>query len=189
VRALRGQLMLRWLSERRRALAVVAPRSAEGAAVIACNLAISFTQMGERTLLIDANMRAPEVHALFGIEQSLGLSALLAGRSQFEQVVSPVAPFDQLSVITAGVLPPNPHELLCAIRFSYLMETAPAAFDVVIVSVPALLDYPDGQMIASKTSGTLMVTRRHLTHLSDVHSARLLLEPTGSELVGVVINN
>lgn len=189
VRALRGQLSLRWFSDRRKTLAVVAARHAAGTSVVAANLAIAFAQLGERTLLIDANLRRPAQHDLFGISRPDGLSYLLAGRGQFKQVLSSVEPFHSLKVLCAGALPPNPHELLSTVGFSYLTETAPAAFDVVIIDAPPLLEYPDAQVIAARAGGCLLATRRHQTSLGDVEVAKRQLDPTGAAVVGVVLND
>ncbi len=189
LRALRGQLTLRWFNDRCKTLAVVAARHAAGASGVAANLALAFAQLGERTLLIDANLRRPVQHELFGIARPDGLSRLLAGRSQFKQALSPIAPFASLAVLCAGAPPPNPHELVSSVGFSYLIETAPALFDVVIVDAPPLLEYPDAQVIAARAGGCLLVTRRHRTSLADVERAKQQLEPTGAALVGAVIND
>jgi protein-tyrosine kinase len=187
-RVLRGHLMLTWFSERRRALAITSTRASEGSSVVAANLALAFAQLGERTLLIDANLRRPMQHDLFGVNPSAGLSSLLMGRLQFKQALCTVAPFNALSVLCAGISPPNPHELLSAVSFTWLLETATAGFDVVIVDAPPLLEYPDAQVIAARTCGCLLTTRRNSTSLRDVEDAKRILQPTGAAIVGSVIN-
>jgi receptor protein-tyrosine kinase len=189
IRVLRGHLMLTWFNERRRALAITAPRHSHGTSVIAANLAIAFAQLGERTLLIDANLRRPSLHSLFGIRAAEGLSYLLTGRYEFKPLLRAVEPFKTLAVLCAGIPPPNPHELLSSLSFSWLMETAAAAFDVIIVDAPPLLEYPDAQVIAARAGGALMVTRRHRTTLSDVLEAKRVLEPASAALVGSLIND
>ncbi len=187
-RVLRGHLMLTWFSERRRALTIASTRRSEGASVIAANLAVAFAQLGERTLLIDANLRRPAQHELFGLNTSDGLSSLLMGRLQFKQALCAVEPFHSLAVLCAGISPPNPHELLSSVSFSWLMETATAAFDVIIVDAPPLLEYPDAQVVAARTGGCLLTTRRHATSLRDVEEAKRIIEPTSAAIVGSVIN-
>jgi protein-tyrosine kinase len=189
IRALRGHLMLTWFNESRRALAIAAPRHSQGTSVIAANLAIAFAQLGERTLLIDANLRRPSQHGLFGIPASEGLSYLLTGRYQFKQLLCSVSPFKTLTVLCAGIPPPNPNELLSSVGFSWLMETATAAYDVIIVDSPPLLEYPDAQVIAARVGGALLVTRRHRSSLSDVIAAKHMLEPASAALVGSLIND
>jgi protein-tyrosine kinase len=189
IRVLRGQLALRWFDDRRKTLVVAAARAGSGSSVIAANLAIAFAQSGERTLLIDANLRRPAQHRLFSVGAVEGLSGLLAGRGNFKDLLQVVEPFGSLALLCAGASPPNPHELLSTVRFSYLIETAPAAFDIVIVDAPPLLECPDGQVVAARAGGCLLVARRHRTSLADVEEAKRQLEPTGAAVVGAVLND
>ena len=189
IRGLRGQLELRWFDDRRKTLVVAAPRAGCGTSVVAANLAIAFAQLGERTLLIDANLRRPAQHTLFGLEAVEGLSSLLAGRSSFKELLRRVEPFNALAVLCAGAKPPNPHELLSTVGFTYLIETVPAAFDIIIVDAPPLLECSDGQIAAARAGGCLLVARRHRTSLADMENAKQQLEPTGSSVVGVVLND
>jgi len=189
IRSLRGHLMLSWFDDRRRALAITAPRRSQGSSVIAANLAIAFAQLGERTLLIDANLRHPSQQALFGLPEDDGLAHLLSGRAQFKQVLRPVQPFEALTILAAGVPAPNPHELLSSISFSWLVESAAATFDVIILDTPSLLDYPDAQVVAARTGGCLLSTRRHTTTLQDVEAAKRIMEPAGAMIVGSLIND
>ncbi|MFL6602480.1 MAG: chain length determinant protein tyrosine kinase EpsG [Steroidobacteraceae bacterium] len=189
VRGLRSQLALRWFDDRRKILAVAAPRGGGGSSVVAANLAIAFAQLGERVLLIDANLRRPVQHTLFGIGAVEGLSGLLAARGAFRDSLRVVEPFATLAVLCAGAIPPNPHELLSSVGFAYLVETAPAAFDIVIVDSPPLLEYSDGQLIAARAGGCLLVARRHQTSLTDIEDAKTQLEPTGAAVVGAVLND
>jgi chain length determinant protein tyrosine kinase EpsG len=187
LRTLRAQLMLRWFGDKRKCLAVAAARSGEDSSTLAANLAIVFAQLGERTLLIDANLRAPAQHQLFGQPSAAGLSSLLTGRCEFDDTVIPIAPFERLSLICAGATPPNPQELLCGVSFSYLIETAPAWFDVVIIDTPPLLECADAQVVAGLVGGCLLVAHRDQTRLDDVEAAKQQLAPAGAQLVGAVL--
>jgi len=189
IRGLRSELSLRWFAERGKALTVISPREDCGSSIIAANLAIAFAQLGESTLLIDADLRNPTQHEIFGIGNGDGLSSVLAGRSQIASSLNAVAGFDHLAVLCAGIIPPNPHELLCTVNFAYLIETAPPGFDVVIVDAPPMLDYPDAQMISARTRAVLLSARRHKTSLADLEHCKTQLAPTGCALLGVVIND
>jgi protein-tyrosine kinase len=186
LRKLRTQLSMRWFGSHR-TLAVVSAREGEGASAIAANLAIVFAQVGERTLLIDANFRTPRQHQLFGLRTETGLSTVLAERMPFADALSPIDLFDNLSVLCTGPIPPNPQELLQRVSFSYLMKTAPEGYDVIIVDTPPLLDYADAQTIVARTGGCLLAMRRHATKVADVEQARSLLVPTSATLLGTVI--
>ena len=187
LRALRTQLMLRWFKDRSKVRAVVAPRSNTGTSILAANLAVVFAQLGERTLVIDANLRRPSQHLLFGIKGKLGLSGVLAGRGSIKEAPQVIHPFENLHVIGAGPTVPNPQELLGRTAFSYVIETTPAAFDVVIVDCPPILEYADAQLIAARSKGCLVVTRRHRTKITDAKLTESQLAQTGAMLVGTAI--
>ncbi len=188
VRLLRSELTLRWFNERQKAIVVTAARGGDGSSVVAANLAISFAQLGERTLLIDANFRAPLQHQLFAVQNRTGLSTILTGRGKPGDALVVIPAFTNLSLIPAGPAPPNPQELLGRLAFSYLIETAPANFDFVIIDTPPILDFADAQVAASVASGCLLVTRRHRTRIADIKLAKAKLAPTSAQLVGTVIN-
>jgi protein-tyrosine kinase len=187
IRELRSQLQLRWFNEEHNALAVVSARKRAGCSQLAANLAIAFAQLGERTLLIDANFRRPAQHALFNGPPGIGLSNYLGGRCDVQEVLTPIAPFADLHVIFAGTQPPNPQELLSRDSFRHLLETASANFDAVIVDTPPVLEYADAQIVAAAVGGCLFATRRHKTRVADVASAKARFAPTRAVLLGTAI--
>lgn len=187
IRGLRSQLRLTWLDDKRCVIVVTAPRAKQGASTMAANLAIVFAQSGERTLLIDANMRAPSQRSLFGLNSSPGLAGLLSGRVSPKEATLGVAPIPTLAVLCAGMTPPNPQELLDGLRFSYLVETAPSSFDIVIIDTPPLLECADALLVASRVGGCLLVTPRHRTKLQDANQAKMNISQAGVRLIGAVI--
>lgn len=189
VRTLRSQLTMRWLDEAHRAFAVVAPRSAEGASVLAANLAIAFAQLGESTLLIDADMRSPQQHHLFGLDPTNGLAGILGGRINLQEALSQIEPFHNLSVLCAGTAVPNAQELLCRNSFAYLMNVVTSSFDVVILDAPALLQYADALIIATAAQGCIIAARRNVTRMADVESAQARLAPCKVRMIGAVLHD
>jgi protein-tyrosine kinase len=187
LRELRSQLQLRWFNEKNNTLAVVAARRRSGCSHLAANLAIAFAQLGQRTLLIDANLRRPSQHALFNGAPGVGLSNLLVGRCELDEVLTPVAPFADLKVIYAGTQPPNPQELLSRAPFRYLLEMASKSFDAIIIDTPPILEFADAQIVAAATGGCLLTTRRHRTRVVDVESAMARFAPTGAAVLGTAI--
>lgn len=187
LRELRSQLLLRWSEEQQKSLAVISPRKRSGCSRLAANLAIVFAQLGERTLLIDANLRRPSQQVLFGVPPGAGLSNFLAGRSELEDVLRPVEPFENLHVLCAGTQPPNPQELVSRVTFRYLLEAAPTNFDVVIIDTPPILEFADAQIIAGAAGGCLLSARRHRTRLADIERARAKFAPTPALLLGTAI--
>jgi len=188
LRTLRSELLLRWFGRGNSALAVVEARLGHGCSVLAANLAVTFAQLGERTLLIDANLRAPTQHTLFGLAAEHGLVDFIKGREGPDKVFAEVPGFSCLSVMCAGALPLNPQELLGHVSFGYLMETAAANYDVVIVDAPPILECADAQLIAARARGVLLATKRHRTRLTDAVRVKSRLEPAGAVLLGAVID-
>src|SRR6185369_7748835 len=121
LRELRSQLILRWFGDQR-ALAVLGARAEDDADTVAANLAITMAQLGEPTLIIDANLRAPRQHELFGLKSVFGLSDLLRNRDVHDQAILPVQAIDNLHVLCAGAIPTNPQELVSRTPFQYLMK-------------------------------------------------------------------
>ena len=188
-RMLRSQLMLRWFNHGHKILAIGGPRTGSGASTLVANLAISFSQLGERTLLLDANFRRPAQHSLFGLSAEVGLADVLLGRSSVEKAIVTIAQLNGLAVLCAGPMPPNPHELLSSRALQYLLDLAREIYDIVILDTPPVLGYADAQMIAARANGYLLVTRRHRTRLNDVSAVQERLAPTGATLLGAVVND
>ena len=193
LRAVRSQLMLRWFNTdpTHKVLAVVSPGKAEGRSFVAANLAIVFAQQGERTLLIDADLRAlpsRSQHALFKMDKSAGLSGILAGRVGLEAAL-PVPSLSGLSVLPAGAVPPNPQELLGRGAFGNLLHTASQHFDVIIIDTPAGGDYSDAEIIASRAGAALLVARKNKSLLPQAATMVRRLQDSGVALVGSVLND
>jgi chain length determinant protein tyrosine kinase EpsG len=186
LRELRSQLILRWFNDHR-TLAVLAASADDGADVVAANLAIAMAQLGEPTLLIDANLRYPRQHELFGLRPSVGLSDLLQNRDVHADALLPVPAVENLHVLCAGSVPINPQELLSRTPLIYLMKTLPERYHAVIVATPPALAYADSQIVAARARGCLLVTRRHRTRLADVARVKAQLEPGHVVLLGGVI--
>jgi protein-tyrosine kinase len=188
LRALRSQLILRWLNNaERKVLAVTSAERGEGRSWLAANLATMFAQLGERTLLIDADMRHPRQHRLFNIDNSVGLSALLTGRAGRE-IARRIHPQLRLFVLPAGVLPPNPQELLARQVFDVILDHFAAQFSLVIIDTPPMSETADAQLLAANAGNALMLARRNRTSQTKLLAARDLLTDSGVNIVGSVIN-
>jgi chain length determinant protein tyrosine kinase EpsG len=187
LRTLRSQLILRWFNEGHKSLAVMSAISDDGCSYLAANLAVVFSQLGERTLLIDANLRNPSQHKIFNIDQRLGLSDILVGRADLD-VVSRVEFFLDLTVLGAGTIPPNPHELLSRSNFIDLLDQEGSNYDVVIVDTAPASKSSDALTVASRCGGGLIVSRLNKTRLSDLENIRDQLTLNGVQIVGAVLN-
>ena len=190
MRDLRSQLMARWFkaAQPHKTLAFVSPGVGEGRSYLAANMAVMFSQLGERTLLIDGDMRYPRQHQLFNIDNQAGLSSILSGRSNATSIQH-IESFSDLSVLTAGPTPPNPQELLGRPMFSSLMTYVAQEFDVVILDTPAASKYADAAIISMQSHGALIITRQNATRLGKTQQLATGLEELGVEMVGAVLNN
>jgi len=144
LRALRSQLQLRWFDAKgaNTSLAIVGASRGEGRSYLAANLAVTFAQLGERTLLIDADMRTPRQHKLFKIENQTGLSNLLVGDCKPSEAVRKTN-VQNLALLPAGMIPPNPAELLGSKRCAEYFSTLSEHFDWVVIDSPPVLAVAD----------------------------------------------
>ncbi len=190
LRALRSQLLLRWFNgdTERRAISVVSAGRREGRSYLAANLAVVFSQLGERTLLIDADLRNPRQHQLFGLANRVGLSQMITGRAG-ESAIERIPALMDLSVITAGSAPPNPQELLSRSSFSQLLASLSGSFDVVILDTPAADVGADAQTVAVRTRGALLVARENHSYIGDLQDLSDSLHHSTVAVVGVVMNH
>lgn len=188
LRALRSQLILRWFNEGYKALAVISATSGEGCSNLAANLAVVFSQLGEQTLLIDANLRDPVQHKIFNLSESRGLSDILVGRAELD-VVTKIDSFVDLTVLCAGTVPPNPQELLSRSNFTDFMNQAMAHYDVVIVDTAPASETSDAQAVAGRCGGALLASRLNQTRLTELKNIRDQLTVSGVQIVGAVVND
>jgi protein-tyrosine kinase len=189
LRALRTQLLIRWYNPEagRNALVVASPAKGEGRSYVAANLAVVFSQLGARTLLVDADLRAPRQHEIFGLPPGHGLSTLLSGRTE-HKAQFPIHGLNRLTVLPAGPLPPNPQELLSRPVFSALMKDLRSLYDVVIIDTPPAKPYADAQTIAYRAGDALIVTRKDHTVVSSTSKVAKELAGTGARVVGTIVN-
>jgi receptor protein-tyrosine kinase len=192
LRAVRSQIMLRWFSSNplHKVLAVVSPNKGDGRSFIAANLAVVFSQQGERTLLIDADLRAPAGQgqaALFKLGYGLGLSSILAGRAGLE-IARPVPGLPGLSVLPAGAIPPNPQELLGRLAFMQMLSAASQEFDVVLIDTPSGANFADADIVSSRAGAALMVARKDQSATPGIKQLAQRLQQCDVAVLGSVLN-
>jgi len=188
IRALRTELLL--LSEatsQANIIALLSARAGEGRSQLAAELAISFSQLGRRTLLVDADLRQPTQHILFGSTNENGLGeAISRGQKAW---FHPVNGLPQLSLLTAGTTPPNPLELLSDGRFSRILQDWRKAFEFVILDTPPIKDYADGLAIATLAGKVIVLSRAQHTSYNETRELLRRLGSTQSQILGAVINH
>ena len=191
LRALRTQLMLRWFDAEahRKSLAIVSAQRGEGRSYIAANLAVIFSQLGERTLLIDADLRNPRQHQLFKLSNSVGLSTVLAGRASANEAAVKIKKLLDLSVLPSGAIPPNPQELLSRDAFSVMLSEFSTTYDVIIVDTPDAGASADAQTISSRVGSSLVIASKNRTSVADFQSLAISLQNSNVTIVGSLLND
>ncbi|WP_428417854.1 polysaccharide biosynthesis tyrosine autokinase [Methylibium sp.] len=188
-RAIRSQLMMRVFGGEpsKMALAVVSPDSGDGKTYFSANLAIALSQLGGRTLLVDADLRGPRQQGLFGIESMSGLSSVLSGRAE-ANVIQQIPALPSLYLLPAGVLPPNPLELVERPAFGLLIRELKSKFDHVIVDTPAAIYGSDASVIASRCGAALVVARKGKSQLRSLQDLVGTLSDGAGHVAGVIMN-
>jgi protein-tyrosine kinase len=190
LRELRTQLMLRWFTgeHARNALVIMSAARGEGRSFIAANLAVLFSQLGQRTLLVDADMRNPSQHELFGLNNRIGLSALLSGRGGAE-TIQRVSGLLNLSVLPSGTQPPNPHELLARPVFAKLLHQLAEQVDLILIDSPATSESPDAQVIAVRAGAAMIVVRKNTSRVWRVQAVSEDVSDAKAMVIGTVLND
>ncbi|GGY15668.1 chain length determinant protein tyrosine kinase EpsG [Paludibacterium paludis] len=188
LRSLRSQLMLRWMGDGNKAVAVASHNAGRANSWLAANLAVVFSQLGERTLLIDGNMRFPSQHEFFKLDNRQGLSDILAGRATLE-CANRIPNLLDLSVLTAGTPVPNPQELLTRASFAGLMDRAEVGFDVIILDTPPMELAADAQMIAARSRGVVLLADAGKSGVIALTRCRDQLATSGATVLGCVLNH
>ncbi len=188
LRAVRTKLIFSEEYSKLKTLLVTSTVEGEGKSTMAANLAVAFAQQGVRVLLVDSDMRRANLHQIFGLKRSPGLSALLEGQAGITDVVQPTQ-ISNLSLIAAGAVPINPAELLGGAGVQDLLAKLAADFDLVLLDSPPLLAVADASILGALTDGVLMVVRAGRAEREAISTARDLLEDVGATMVAAVLND
>jgi capsular exopolysaccharide synthesis family protein len=159
----------------------------EGKTSTASNTALALQTTGQRTLLIDGDMRRPQLARLFELEGSVGLTSVLLGRISLEEAVQEHLS-SGLSVLTSGSLPPNPAELLQSHAMEQLLEKARTDYDVIVIDAPPLLPVTDAALIAAQADGAVLVVRQGKTTRDQLATSMDRLQAVGARPLGVTLN-
>ena len=166
---------------------VSSPNANNGKSLNSINMAISFAQMGKRTLLIDADMRNPTIHRMFSIPVKNGLSEILAGLT--DSITVTRTDIENLSVLTAGKNPPNPAELLSSARMDKLLDFVKAHYDCVFIDTPPINLVTDSAAFAQRATGYIIIVKYDTTDIQDVRTTVSTLENINANILGFVLND
>jgi non-specific protein-tyrosine kinase len=156
---------------------------------VAANLAVVMAQSGQRVILVDADLRRPELHDVFGVPQEPGLTTWMLSREGDAPVSLLETDVEGLSFLPSGAQPPNPADILNSDKMRALLEDLKAAADVVIFQTPPVTVAVDAALLAAETDGLLMVIRSGHTRRDRVEQAKELLERFRVRLLGAVMTD
>jgi protein-tyrosine kinase len=185
IRSLRTELLLRTRNGGTGVIALLSPCAAEGRSQLAAELAISFAQLGRRTLLVDADLRRPRQHVLFGAENEKGLAQALTDNGTIH--LHGIEGMPQMALLTSGALPPNPLELLSGARFERLVLEWRRSFEFVVLDTPPVAESSDAITVATAAGQVLILSRAGLTPFSALKEMSRKLETTHARKLGAVI--
>ncbi|HOO57056.1 MAG TPA: polysaccharide biosynthesis tyrosine autokinase [bacterium] len=204
-RHLRTNLQFDRIKEKKKVYMISSSGSQEGKSVTLSNLSVTLAQSGQRTLLISCNLRRPSIFKIFGISRKPGLTDVLVGSCELEEAVHTFADIvvgdldweaalklpgiDNLSILPAGTLPPNPAELLDSHQLTELIERVKDEYDIILVDAPPTLPVTDSLILGPKADGVLLVYQLgHLPRRALIR-AKNLLDGLGIKVVGIVLND
>ncbi|MFC1644111.1 polysaccharide biosynthesis tyrosine autokinase, partial [Candidatus Omnitrophota bacterium] len=187
-RGLRTSIMFTAVEHKRKTLLLTSSGPQEGKTTNAINLAIVMAQSGEKTLLLDADLRQPRVEKAFGIKSEHGLTELLVGKENFDTVVRRTD-IENLDIVTCGAIPPNPSELLGSKKMNELLQTLEGRYDRIIIDSPPVLAVTDAVVLSGKVDGSIIVVRAGETNRNAVLKTREIMESlAASNVIGVILN-
>jgi len=187
-RSIRTSLLLSSADHAPRTVLITSAVPSEGKTATAVNMAISLSQTGARVVLIDADMRKPRIHAILGIDNTTGLSAVLTGSCALKNVIQETA-IPNLFAIPCGVTPPNPSELLLASRFRQMLEVLGQYFDYVVVDSPPINNVSDARILGSMCDRIVVVVKAFATSRHQIRRAVEHLAESRNRIAGLVLND
>src|SRR5438874_1617669 len=186
-RSLRASVLLSTADHPPGSLLVTSTQPGEGKTTVATNLALSLAQLGQRVLLVDADLRFPSLQSLFGMREKLGLVSYLTGQQDWREAVRPSGS-SGLDLLLCGPVPPNPAELLSSKSMGAFLVSAKSEYAFVILDSPPLLTLADIRILASLVDGVLLVVKSGATPREQVMQSQSSIRTAGANLIGVVLN-
>ncbi|THE09492.1 polysaccharide biosynthesis tyrosine autokinase [Bacillus timonensis] len=187
-RTIRTNIEFSTVDEEMRTIMVTSSGPGEGKSTTTNNIAVVFAQQGKKVLLVDSDLRKPTVHYSFRINNHTGLTNVLTKQ---ETLINAVQATEQenLFVLTSGPIPPNPAELLGSKAMDQFINEVKGLFDVVVFDTPPVLAVTDGQVLANKVDGVVVVVSSGKTETEAALKAKETLMNSKAKLLGVVLNN
>jgi capsular exopolysaccharide synthesis family protein len=186
-RSLRTNILFANIDKPIKTLIISSSATKEGKSTTVANLAITMSQMGSRVLIIDADLRRPTIHTLFKIDRQIGLTNALLGTYTLDEVIKPTG-IENLDVISAGDIPPNPSELLSSNAMRKALQILSQRYDLILIDSPPVIAVTDAAVLATRVDGVLLVVSSGYVTRNEVLRAMQLLGNVRANLIGVLLN-
>ncbi len=187
-RTIRTNILYSSIDEEIRSILVTSSGPGEGKSTTTANLAVVIAQQGKTVLLVDADLRKPTVHYTFNLNNTLGLTSILANHTSLMEVVHQYEE-KNLYILPSGPIPPNPSELLGSRAMNHFLEKALEEFDIVIFDTPPVLAVTDALVLANICQGSILVVSSGKTDKEAIVKTKEQLESSAGKILGVVLNN
>jgi capsular exopolysaccharide synthesis family protein len=188
-RTLRTNIQFAGLDQPCRCIVVTSATAGEGKTTSVANFGVVAAQAGSRVCLVDSDLRRPNLHRFFGIDNGRGLTSALLESSSLAEVARATR-IPDLSLVTSGPLPPNPAELVGSRRMRELLEGAVASsFDLVICDSPPVIAVADGVALAAQCDGVILAVRVGMVSHEVIRRSASLIEAVKGKILGVLLND
>lgn len=188
-RLIRASIDLANSERKKQVILITSPESGTGKSTVASHLAICYAKKGERTLLIDADLRKPTIHKYFPVSRYIGLTNIMAGQSSVMNSLQEVEMDGySLSILTGGPSPLNPSELLSSKKMEQLVAQLKQFFDIIIVDTPPITIVSDALVLTDLADGVILTCRYHQTVKEKAQLAVEKLKLSKARLLGVIFN-
>jgi capsular exopolysaccharide synthesis family protein len=187
LRSLRTNLEFSAVDHPIQTIVITSANPSEGKSTIASNLAVTIAQSGKKTLLLDADMRRPNVHTFFGISNRVGLSDLLRNNLRFDQVIKQFEASPNVNILTSGSLPPNPSELLASEKMKKILEAFKKEYDIILIDSSPMV-VTDPQLLATRCDGVIFIAQPGKTRSNHIATNVQQLQQVNARILGVVFN-
>ncbi len=187
-RTLRTNLQFSKVDEKLKTILVTSSGPKEGKSTTAANLAIAMAQAGNKVVLVDADLRRPVVHSIFGQEKDSGVTNYLMDAIPYEELAKKTF-MDNLFIITSGILPPNPSELISSHKMEGLLEKLKQDFDIILFDSPPVIAVTDAAILSTKVDGVIIIVSSGQTNRDALLRSQSLLDNVGARVLGFLLNN
>ncbi|ERG67709.1 MULTISPECIES: CpsD/CapB family tyrosine-protein kinase [Exiguobacterium] len=186
-RTIRTNLEFTAVDDELQTMVITSASSGEGKSTTSSNLAVVYAQQGKRVLLVDCDMRRPTAHFTFRLSNGIGLSTVLAKKTTVEKAIHSTQ-IENLDLIAAGPIPPNPSELLSSKMMDRVLEELKTNYDIIILDAPPMMQVADTRLLARKVDGVVLVVGCDKSDRQMVVKAKEQLTLAEAHILGVVLN-